>query len=31
MEGVGGEEGIQKNVVREVDLVCRYEGCGKVC
>ena len=26
-----GEESIGRSVSRELDLVCRWEGCGKVC
>ena len=26
-----GEQEVERNVSAEVDLVCRYEGCGKVC
>ena len=26
-----GEERVERNVGGELDLVCRYEGCGKVC
>ena len=25
------EERLERNVRREIDLRCRYEGCGKVC